>query len=43
VHIVLGGRWGRRQVSMSLWYPGLHTWYNGHYNGLRRGDSEQIF
>jgi hypothetical protein len=23
-------------------YPGLHTYYNGHYNGARRGDLEQI-
>ena len=39
---VVGGRWGWRQVSMSLWHPGLHAWYNGQYSRLRRSNPELI-
>ena len=39
----LGGRKrGWRQVSMSLWHPGLHAWYNRRYNRSRRGNPELI-
>ncbi len=36
-----GGRWGRRQVIMAL-CPGLHTCYNGRYNGLLSREVELI-
>ncbi len=36
-----GGRWGRRKSSCPL-CPGLHTCYNGRYNGLRRREAERI-
>jgi len=38
----LGGRRGWRQISVALWYPGLHTCYNGRYNGLLKRELEPI-
>jgi len=37
-----GERRGWRQISVSLWYPGPHAWYNGRDNGLPSRKAELI-